>query len=113
MTNVKRKEEMETLVSCMNALLKQGFNRQFKVTRNGLKELSSNKTYSAQDIKIQNFYRFEGNSDPADNSILYAIETSDGVKGTLVDAYGPYSDTLVTHFMEQVENIKKEPHREK
>jgi len=54
-----------------------------------------------------NFYRFEGSSDPADNSILFAIETSDGKHGTLVDAFGPYADTKVTSFIQQVEEINK------
>jgi hypothetical protein len=108
-----QKKEMDTLVSCLNELLKTGFNKQFKVTKNGLKELSTNQIFQPEDIKVLNFYRFEGNSDPADNSILYAIETTDGTRGTLVDAYGPYSDTLITHFMELVENIHKEPHKHK
>lgn len=112
MDNVKQKQEMDTLVSCSNLLFKQGFNKQFKITKTGLKELSSRRIYSPEEVTIRNFYRFEGNSDPADNSILYAIETTDGICGTLVDAYGPYSDTLITHFMEQVGNIHKEPHKD-
>ena len=40
-------------------------------------------------------------------SILYAIETSDGRKGTLVDAYGMYSDDETGEFMNQVEVSKK------
>jgi hypothetical protein len=51
--------------------------------------------------------RFEGASDPADNTILYVIETNDGIKGTLVDAYGSYADPKVTTFMEEVAEINK------
>ncbi len=101
------KIEMNTLVSCLNGLMKEGFDKQFKVTKEGIKELSSEKIYSPEEVKVLNFYRFEGNSDPADNSILYAIETVDGKRGTLVDAYGPYSDMLVAAFMKRVEDIQK------
>ena len=40
-------------------------------------------------------------------SILYAIETTDGAKGTLSDAYGNYSDDDTGAFMKQVEIEKK------
>jgi hypothetical protein len=40
-------------------------------------------------------------------SILYAIETSDGTKGTLVDAYGLYADEQTGSFMKEVEIHKK------
>jgi hypothetical protein len=40
-------------------------------------------------------------------SILYAIETSDGRKGTLVDAYGFYSDDETGEFINQIEINKK------
>jgi hypothetical protein len=43
---------------------------------------------------IDEYYRFEGMTDPDDSSILFAISSSDGVKGVLVDAYGTYSESL-------------------
>ena len=52
-------------------------------------------------------YRFEGQSDPADNAIMYVVETGDGVKGTLIDAYGAYADENVNKFMSEVEEISK------
>ena len=54
-----------------------------------------------------NFFRFEGTSSPEDNAILYVIETSDGEKGTLVDAYGMYSDPYVDRFIKNVEDVNK------
>jgi hypothetical protein len=39
-------------------------------------------------------YRFEGDSNPDDSSIVYAISSNTGLKGTLVDAYGAYSENL-------------------
>lgn len=106
-TEPKEKTEMKSLVSCTNMLLAEGFNTQFKAIDKGLKSLSTEKIFKPDEVKIVNFYRFEGESDPADSSILYAIETTDGEKGTLTDSYGPYSDTNVTKFIQQVEEIHK------
>ena len=63
--------------------------------------------FTPEQVKIINFFRFEGMSDPEDNSILYAIETDSGLKGTLVDAYGAKSDPEVDEFIKAVENISK------
>ena len=105
------KEDMRTLVSTTNMLDKEGFTSQFKATEKGLKSLTTETIYSPEQIKVVSFYRFEGESSPSDNSILYALETSEGERGTLIDAYGPYSDTLVTNFMSSVEEIKKREHK--
>ena len=45
-------------------------------------------------------------------AILYAIETFDGRKGTLIDAYGYYACEEVGDFMIAVEEIHKKLPRE-
>src|SRR5690349_23439908 len=99
------KIHMKTLASCMNALKDKGFGENFMVKGDKLQALTSNKQYSAEEVKILNFYRFEGESDPADNAILYAIETKDGLRGLLSDAYGSYADPDVSKFIDQVTDM--------
>lgn len=99
---------MQSLTAVTKHLLAEGFNTQFKAIENGLVSLSTKKIFQPHEIKIVNFYRFEGESDPADSSILYAIEANDGERGTLTDSYGPYGDINVTKFIQQVENIHKD-----
>lgn len=99
--------EMKTLVSSLNSLVQKGYTEDYKVNDKGLKALKTEKVYLPEQVKVVDFHRFEGASDPADESILYAIETNDGGKGTLVDAFGPSSDTKVTAFMQKVEEISK------
>jgi hypothetical protein len=98
---------MNTLTSCVNKVVKDGYTDSFKVTDRGLYATSTDKTYNPEQVRVINFYRFEGQSDPGDNAIMYVIETEDGLKGTLIDAYGAYSDNTVTTFMNEVEEINK------
>ena len=91
----------------MAKLERHGYTEQFRVEKDKLISLTSKKKYKAVDVKAANFYRFEGISDPDDTSILYAIETCDGAKGTLSDAYGMYSDDDTGAFMKKVETEKK------
>jgi hypothetical protein len=99
---------MRDLTEHLDYALKHGYTQSFQVTPEGLKSLESSKVYMADELLIVNFYRYEGISDPEDNSILYLIETSDGAKGTLVDAYGAYSDPEVENFMKDVRIDDKE-----
>ncbi len=100
-------EEMRSLSSCLNKLVTDGYKEDFVAGERGLLSLQSERLYEPGQVSIVNFFRFEGASDPADNTILYVIETHDGLKGTLVDAYGSYADGKVTSFMRQVEDINK------
>lgn len=99
--------DMTTLATSLNKLVLQGYTEDFKATEMGLLSLKGEKKYAPEEIGVVNFFRFEGASDPADNAILYVIETNDGTKGTLIDAYGPYADPNVSRFMKEVEGITK------
>ncbi|HEY1115771.1 MAG TPA: hypothetical protein VGE66_19540 [Chitinophagaceae bacterium] len=99
---------MTDMDKCMNFLEEKGYTDQFRVEKKNLVSLKdSKKKYKPKDVNAVNFYRFEGISDPDDMSILYAIETCDGTKGTLVDAYGHYSDDDTGAFMQEVDISKK------
>ncbi len=100
-------DSMKTLADCVSTLSQQGFKAQFKAHKNGLESLDTHDIYQPEDVKIVDFYRFEGESDPSDNVILYAIETAKGEKGTLTDAYGAYQEVKVSDFIRQVEEIHK------
>jgi len=100
-------EEMKTLSDCINKQVLNGYTEDFKAAETGILSLQKEKIFKADEVTVVNFYRFEGASDPSDNSILYVIETNDGTKGTLVDAYGPYADPKVDKFMQDVEVNKK------
>jgi len=47
-----------------------------------------------EEFKITEFHRFEGETDPGDENIVYAIESKSGLKGILVSAFGAYSDPI-------------------
>ena len=99
--------EMNSLSTCVNKLVTDGYSINFKVDEQGLVAVDEGKHYTPDQVHIKNFFRFEGASDPADNSILYAIELDNGKKGTLIDAYGSYNDESITKFIKQVEDMEK------
>ncbi len=107
-----KKIEMTTMTDCMNKLHADGYTENFVAKEKGLEAPSVKKSYSPSEVKIASFYRFEGESDPADNAIVYAIETNDGIKGMVVDSYGgPYANTKISKFITDVEDIAKKEHQ--
>lgn len=102
------KIEERSLVNVLNRLRKDGYKYDFKVSGQGkLCNMVNKDEFGPDQVRIVDFYRFEGESDPDDMSILYAVETSSGLKGTISNSYGPYADTGVDSFLKQVEDLGK------
>lgn len=104
---IQRHDYMNTLTSCINKVVKEGYTDNYKITEVGLFSPEKNCHYKPEDVEVVDFFRFEGQTDPADNNILYVIQTKNGTKGTLVDGYGPYANERVNKFMREVEEIHK------
>ena len=107
MTSSNNRDDMKTLAPVLNKIVKDGYEENFKVTDKGLQSLETEKIYKPDEVQVVNFFRFEGASDPSDSAILYIIETTDGAKGSLTDAYGMYADPEIDKFIKDVENISK------
>lgn len=107
MSTQDMKEFRTPLTEKLAELDKKGYDTQFKFEEGVLKDRSSHKNYQAQELIINEEFRFEGESNPGDMSILYAIETKDGTRGTVTDAYGTYSDNELGEFMNRVKEKGK------
>lgn len=93
----------ETLSQAINGLVKLGYTHDFNIHGECIVCHSENLTLSPDDFQIDHVYRFEGDSDPEYQSILYAISSPKfGVKGTLVNGYGPSSDEIATKLIEKL-----------
>lgn len=100
---------MKSLTICLAEAIADGYVENFTVIRKALAtQTNREKRYEPNDVRIVNFYRFEDESNPDDTAIMYSMETVDGIKGTLVDAYGVYADANITEFVLRVMDIHKE-----
>ena len=88
-------------------LRSQGFISDFIWKDDKFQLADTKKAYSSDQIEIIQQFRFEGISNPADMSILYAIETDDNKKGIIEVPYGPYGNTELAEFFTAVEEEVK------
>lgn len=80
-------KEFDSLTEASNYLTQHGFPDNFQTKENCFHANYSNKDYEPNELKIKETYRFEGMTNPSDQSVLFAIEAKDGTKGTLLISY--------------------------
>jgi len=83
--------EMTTVSSVLEKLRIKKRDNEFRMTEEGF-GIGNGKFYTPDELKIIKTYRFEGDSDPSDSSIIYLIEAVNGLVGYSLDAYGAYSN---------------------
>lgn len=88
---MQQKDEMTTLSEVMEKMRQKKIDTEFRMEK-GEFTAGKGKTYTPDELTIIKTFRFEGDSDPSDSSILYIIEATDGLQGYSLDAYGVYSD---------------------
>jgi hypothetical protein len=83
--------EMDTLSTVLRGLRIKGQDHEFLISKDGM-VTSMGKLYKPQEITIIKTYRFEGESDPSEEAIVYLVQANDGSIGYSMDAYGIYTN---------------------
>ena len=94
--------EYETVARAVDDLGRRGFTEGLRVIDGGLRAIGSGEPVRAEDLVIREVHRVEGVSDPDDMAIVYGIEGRRGLKATVVDAFGVYSDPALSTLLERV-----------
>lgn len=105
---MEKPSEMTTSSSIMEKLRLKRQDNEFCMTPEGF-TAGKGKFYNPEDLKIIKTFRFEGDSNPDDSSIIYLIEANDGLIGYSMDAYGVYSNhDDEGKYDEFIKNVPKE-----
>src|SRR5687767_13764593 len=83
-----------TVSEAITDLKKRRYGEDFNLKPHCLECASQDLELHPVNFTVDEFHRFEGMSNPDDNCIVFAISSKDGVKGTLLDAYGVYAENL-------------------
>jgi hypothetical protein len=96
-------------VACVvDDLTRGGFPEDFRAVEGRLKVVGTGERFAPEELVILEYHRFEGISDPDDMAIVYGIETTSGTRGTVVDAFGVYSDPALSALLKDVPIRKAE-----
>ena len=92
----------ETVSEAVNDLTKRGYTYNFQNCEGGIECTFPKIKLTPENFKINEVYRFEGNTDPADEAVVYAIESKDGIKGVLVNGYGISTNSVVDDMIKKL-----------
>jgi hypothetical protein len=94
------KETYGTLSETINGLKQDGYTLDFNVEENSIVYSGVSHKLSPEEFVIDKVYRFEGETNPSDQSILYALSSQkNNIKGILVNGYGISADTEVDELI--------------
>ncbi len=100
-------EDMTTLSQVMEILKNRGYTIDFNLCSGDPGSPSSVLAANTELFVIDHFYRFEGDTDPEDEAILYAISTIDkSLMGVFVNGYG---NSAESGRAELIEKLDKRP----
>ena len=86
---------MTTVSEVLDSLQKEGYTIDFNIIKNSQECDGNYLRLHPEEFVIDRHYRFEGNSDPEDEAVVYAISSlKHNLKGVLVNGYGISSDPL-------------------
>jgi hypothetical protein len=92
----------DTVTEAVNDLKRRGYTIDFNVKFDRIVCHETPISLSPNEFEIVEVHRYEGNSNPSDEEVVYAIESKHGHKGILVDAFGLYSDDVSSELVEKL-----------
>lgn len=93
----------DTVTEALQWLNSEGFTENFNLDENCIRFNNNKQSMSPEEFKIDYVFRFEGDTDPGDEDIVYGI-SSDAykTKGVLTSAFGIYADAISTEMIKKL-----------
>lgn len=96
-------QSYETVTEALKDLKAKGFTVDFNIAFDKIICSDNKICLNPSEFEITQTYRFEGDTNPSDEDVVYAIESKDGkVKGTMSSAYGTYAETVSTEMLKKL-----------
>ncbi len=100
----------DTVSEAINDLAQRGYTTDFELLAENecLMCLKTQRQLPPDEFEIHEIHRFEGDTDPGDEMILYAIaSTKHDMKGIVVNGYGMYSDAAKTKIIKRLQRVER------
>ena len=90
-----------TVSEALNELNENGFTIDFNLHEEDIKK-------NPHQYQIEHVYRYEGNTDPGDEAVVYGIKSSSGQKGVFVAGFSANSDNDAARVLNELSTKGRE-----
>jgi hypothetical protein len=96
-------ENYETVVAALAGLKSRGYQLNFNIAFDKIICNDTGICLNPHEFEIKEVHRFEGDTNPGDEDVVYAIASKDGsIKGSMTSAYGVYADSASTEMLQKL-----------
>ena len=96
----------DTVTQAVEDLVKRGYTLNFNLRPDCIEVAENNLRIHPEEFVIDEIYRFEGDTDPGDESIVLAISSVKyNVKGVIVNAFGLYAEPVSAEIVKKLNSI--------
>jgi hypothetical protein len=93
----------DTVTEAVSELKKRGFSIDFNIAFDKIICADNKICLHPDEFEIVEAYRFEGDSNPDDEDVVYAVESKDGgLKGVITSAFGMYADAVSNKIIQKL-----------
>src|SRR3984893_11523271 len=92
----------DTVTEAVSDLKRRGYTIDFNLQYDCIVCHDTPISLMPDEFEIVEVHRYEGNSDPADEAVVYAIESRHGQKGILVGGFGISADGMGEEMVEKL-----------
>jgi hypothetical protein len=96
-------ENYDTVTDALNGLKARGYILDFNIAFDKIICSQNNICLNPNEFEITEVHRFEGDTNPSDEDVVYAIASHDKkIKGTITSAFGLYADDVSTEMLRKI-----------
>lgn len=93
----------DTVTEAANGLKERGYNIDFNIAFDKLICTDNNIGLQPDEFEIVEVHRYEGDSNPDDEDVVYAVESKQGnIKGIITSAFGLYADPVSNKIIQKL-----------
>ena len=96
-------ESYDTVTGALKSLKEKGYTIDFNIAFDKITCSQHTFCLNPDEFEITAVHRFEGATNPADEDVLYVVESKKGnLKGTITSAYGMYADVVSAEMIKKL-----------
>lgn len=93
----------DTVVQAINGLKARGYTIDFNIAADKIICRDNKYCLHPDEFEITEVHRFEGDTNPSDEDVVYAVQSTDGkIKGVITSAFGTYADNISTELIRKL-----------